>query len=63
VNISAIGAHPDDTELGCGGLLIKSARQGHNVFMYTLTRGEISCLDSNKYRNESQTTVSIVKQQ
>lgn len=39
MNILAIGAHPDDIELGCGGLLIKSARQGHNVFMYSLTRG------------------------
>ena len=39
VNILAIGAHPDDIELGCGGLLLKSARNGHNVFMYTLTRG------------------------
>jgi len=39
VNILAIGAHPDDIELGCGGLLIKAARQGHNVHMYTLTRG------------------------
>jgi LmbE family N-acetylglucosaminyl deacetylase len=39
MNILAIGAHPDDIELGCGGLLIKSARQGHNVYMYSLTRG------------------------
>ena len=39
MNILAIGAHPDDIELGCGGLLIKAARQGHNVHMYTLTRG------------------------
>jgi LmbE family N-acetylglucosaminyl deacetylase len=39
MNILAIGAHPDDIELGCGGLLIKAARQGHNVSMYTLTRG------------------------
>src|ERR1051326_3963640 len=42
VNILAIGAHPDDIELGCGGLLIKAARQGHDVFMYTLTRGAAS---------------------
>jgi LmbE family N-acetylglucosaminyl deacetylase len=42
VNILAIGAHPDDIELGCGGLLIKAARQGHNIFMYTLTRGAAS---------------------
>ena len=42
MNILAIGAHPDDIELGCGGLLIKAARQGHEVFMYTLTRGAAS---------------------
>ena len=42
MNILAIGAHPDDIELGCGGLLIKAARQGHGVFMYTLTRGAAS---------------------
>jgi LmbE family N-acetylglucosaminyl deacetylase len=42
MNILAIGAHPDDIELGCGGLLLKAARQGHNVFMYILTRGSAS---------------------
>ena len=42
MNILAIGAHPDDIELGCGGLLIKAAKQGHNVFMYSLTRGGAS---------------------
>jgi LmbE family N-acetylglucosaminyl deacetylase len=39
VDILAIGAHPDDVELGCGGLLIKAARSGHNVYIYTATRG------------------------
>ena len=42
MNILAIGAHPDDIELSCGGLLLKAVRQGHNVFMYTLTRGAAS---------------------
>ncbi|HEX2107078.1 MAG TPA: PIG-L family deacetylase [Nitrososphaera sp.] len=43
MNILAIGAHPDDIELGCGGLLLKAARQDHhNIFMYTLTRGGAS---------------------
>lgn len=42
VNILAIGAHPDDIELGCGGLLVKAGKNGHNVYMYTLTRGEAS---------------------
>ena len=42
MNILAIGAHPDDIELGCGGLLTKSVRAGHKVFMCTLTRGDAS---------------------
>jgi LmbE family N-acetylglucosaminyl deacetylase len=42
MKILAIGAHPDDIELGCGGVLLKSARQGHEVYMYTLTHGEAS---------------------
>lgn len=42
MNILAIGAHPDDVELGCGGLLLKAAKNGHNVFVYTLTKGAAS---------------------
>ena len=33
MNILAIGAHPDDIELGCGGLLIKAVRNGH-LYIY-----------------------------
>lgn len=42
MNILAIGAHPDDIELGCGGLLLKAAKQGHDIYMYSLTRGSAS---------------------
>jgi LmbE family N-acetylglucosaminyl deacetylase len=42
MNILAIGAHPDDIELGCGGLLLKAVEQGHTVSMYTLTKGSHS---------------------
>jgi LmbE family N-acetylglucosaminyl deacetylase len=42
MKILAVGAHPDDIELGCGGLLIKAAKQGHCVYMYTLTQGGAS---------------------
>jgi LmbE family N-acetylglucosaminyl deacetylase len=42
LNILAIGAHPDDIELGCGGTLLKAVRQGHNVTMYNITRGSAS---------------------
>ena len=42
MNILAIGAHPDDIELGCGGTLLKAVRQGHKVYMYNVTRGSAS---------------------
>jgi LmbE family N-acetylglucosaminyl deacetylase len=39
MRILAIGAHPDDIEFGCGGTLIKYARQGHEIFLLVMTEG------------------------
>ncbi|MCX5734014.1 MAG: PIG-L family deacetylase [candidate division NC10 bacterium] len=39
MRILAIGAHPDDIEFGCGGTLIKYARQGHDVSLLVMTDG------------------------
>ncbi len=39
MRILAIGAHPDDIEFGCGGTLIKYARQGHEPFLLVMTDG------------------------
>ena len=41
MNILAIGAHPDDVEINCGGTLAKYAKQGHKVFTATATNGNI----------------------
>ena len=41
MNILAIGAHPDDVEIGCGGSLIKYARAGHKVYLLVITSGGI----------------------
>jgi len=38
--VLAVGAHPDDIEYGCGGALIGSRDQGHEVFLLVCTRGE-----------------------
>jgi len=38
--ILAVGAHPDDVEFGCGGILIKEVSRGHAVTVLNLTRGE-----------------------
>jgi LmbE family N-acetylglucosaminyl deacetylase len=39
MRILAIGAHPDDVEFGCGGTLIKYARQRHDVSLLIMTDG------------------------
>lgn len=41
VDILAIGVHPDDIELGCGGMLIASIKQDKKVAIVDLTRGEL----------------------
>jgi LmbE family N-acetylglucosaminyl deacetylase len=37
--VLAIGAHPDDVEIGAGGTLIAHRRIGHDVTVLTLSRG------------------------
>jgi LmbE family N-acetylglucosaminyl deacetylase len=39
LKILAVGAHPDDIEIGCAGTLKKYAQQGHDVYLYVLTAG------------------------
>jgi len=41
LDVLAIGAHPDDVELGCGGTVALLARAGKRVGILHLTRGEM----------------------
>ena len=40
LDVIAVGAHPDDCEIGCGGTLAKLANQGLRVGIVDLTDGE-----------------------
>jgi LmbE family N-acetylglucosaminyl deacetylase len=40
--VLAVGAHPDDIELGCAGTLLLHKRNGDKVYLLVLTRGEAS---------------------
>lgn len=41
LDILAIGAHPDDVEIGCSGTLMKQIDKGHKVGVLDLTKGEL----------------------
>lgn len=38
--VLAIGAHPDDVEIGCGGILLNHRNAGDDICILTLSRGE-----------------------
>ncbi|MBI5185867.1 MAG: PIG-L family deacetylase [Nitrospinae bacterium] len=40
MGILAIGAHPDDIEIGCGGTLHKFAAEGHGIYLMVMTLGD-----------------------
>ncbi|MCX6384394.1 MAG: bacillithiol biosynthesis deacetylase BshB1 [Actinobacteria bacterium] len=42
IDVLAFGPHPDDAEMGCGGLLIKLKNLGYKTGIIDLTRGELS---------------------
>lgn len=57
--VLAIGAHPDDVELGCGGLLAKHSAAGDRVVIHTLTHGSRGGSRSQRAR-ESQVAAGIL---
>src|SRR5690348_5377567 len=40
MKILAVGAHPDDVEFGCAPLLIQEVKNGHQVRILVLSKGE-----------------------
>src|SRR5438132_12776690 len=40
LDVVAVGAHPDDVEIACGGTLARLAKQGYKVGIIDLTDGE-----------------------
>ena len=39
--VLAVGAHPDDVEIGCGGIILRHRAEGDEVTVLTLTGGEL----------------------
>ncbi|MGZ5188496.1 MAG: bacillithiol biosynthesis deacetylase BshB1 [Kaistella sp.] len=60
VDILAIGAHPDDVELGCGGALAKLISEGKTVAIVDLTQGELGTRGTNITRAEEAAEASQI---
>lgn len=52
IDILAIGAHPDDVELGCGATLAKEIANGKKVGVLDLTRGELGTRGTAEIRDQ-----------
>ena len=40
MNVLAVGAHPDDIEIGCGGALVAHHQRGDHISLLVMTTGE-----------------------
>jgi len=45
MNILAIGCHPDDLEIGCGGTLARYVKRGDKVFMCHVANGDMGHIE------------------
>ena len=52
LDILAIGAHPDDVELGCGATIAKEISKGKKVGILDLTRGELGTRGTAEIRDQ-----------
>ena len=61
LDILAIGAHPDDVELGCSGTLFNEIKSGKKVGILDLTRGELGTRGTAETRDkESDASAKIL---
>jgi len=60
LDILAIGAHPDDVELGCGGTVAKEVANGKKVGILDLTRGELGTRGTAKTRDQEAADASKI---
>lgn len=60
LDILAIGAHPDDVELGCGATIAKELSLGKKIGILDLTRGELGTRGSAEIRDIESTNAAKI---
>jgi len=59
MNVLAIGAHPDDIEYGCGGMLTKYAERGHDVYLWVASDGALGGEGGMRRREQADSALII----
>ena len=60
-DVLAVGAHPDDVEVGVGGIVAKLVKQGRRVAILDLTQGELGTRGTIEERHaEAQSAAAIL---
>ena len=60
MRVLAVGAHPDDVELGCGGALLAHRARGDEVTLLVMTTGEEGPQDSRSRTREQQDAADLL---
>jgi LmbE family N-acetylglucosaminyl deacetylase len=60
MNVLAIGAHPDDIELGCGAALLAHRRRGDEVSLLVMTTGEQGPQDARSRVREQEDAAALL---
>lgn len=60
IDILAIGSHPDDVELGCGGTIAKEISMNKSVGIIDLTQGELGTRGNKEIRLKESTEASKI---
>ncbi len=61
MNILVIAPHPDDEILGCGGTIIKYAKQGHDISLCIMTKGEESYYGKEMLAEKKQEVLTVAE--
>ena len=59
MRVLAVGAHPDDVELGCGGTLLRHLARRDEITILVMTGGERGVYDARSRRNEQQYAAAL----
>lgn len=58
MKVLAVGAHPDDVELGCGGTLVRHVARGDQVTILVLTAGQRGTVEGMSRQREQEASAA-----